>query len=377
MDIKAQVCNLKSKLEDTCHELTSLRETNSELVRQLENNNTLLANLNTENMLLKEELQKKQTEKTSVPPVLPANTLPRLVIGDSLVRDLHSDDQSKLMIRTFPGAKMNVIKEKLSLFARDNKKFSHIYIVAGTNNCALSNYTTDMILEDTQQTLECAAKLSNTVTLSSILPRTDNSSAQLKLENTNLRLKDMCIRMPKVKFVDNDSKFRLADKTPNDALLEADGLHLNHQGSLHLIKNLGITASVRKRQQFISRKFPQPSKTQGFQQKELPVSRPQPTGRSGTFGQNYQPQQYVPVTNPQPSHQVYYPQQQSRFQNNPNSQYIANQFPAVSNFYQPVSCRRCGRSHYTETCQVDPSVICFSCGAIGHTSNACGNYYHS
>ena len=234
------------------------------------------------------------------------------------------------MIRTFPGAKMNVIKEKLSLFARDNKKFSHIYIVAGTNNCAL--YTTDMILEDTQQTLERAAKLSNTVTLSSILPRTDNSSAQLKLENTNFHLKDMCIRMANVKFVDNDSKFRLADKTPNDALLETDGLHLNHQGSLHLIKNLGITASVCKRQQFISRKFNQPPKTQGFQQKELPVSRPQPIGRSSAFGPNFQPQQYVPVTNPQPSHQAYYPQQQSRFQNNPNSQYTANQFPAVSNF---------------------------------------------
>ena len=53
----------------------------------------MVATLNTENALLKEELKKKQAGNADGASV----NKPSLLIGDSLVRDIHSDEQSKLI----------------------------------------------------------------------------------------------------------------------------------------------------------------------------------------------------------------------------------------------------------------------------------------
>ena len=77
--------------------------------------------------------------------------------------------------------------------------------------------------------------MSNKVTLSSILPRTDDDSAQLKSGNVNLSLNNMCNQYDNVTFSDQDGAFRLADESVNDALLLGDELHPNYKGTQKLI----------------------------------------------------------------------------------------------------------------------------------------------
>ena len=75
---------------------------------------------------------------------------------------------------------------------------------------------------------------------SNIFPRTDDDSAQLKSENVNLSLKNMCNQYDHVTFSDQDGAFRLSDESVNDALLLGDGLHPNYKGTQKLINTVKI-----------------------------------------------------------------------------------------------------------------------------------------
>ena len=94
--------------------------------------------------------------------------------------------------------------------------------------------------------LQTAHRIGKLVKLGSIIPRTDNSRAQLKSENVNLKFKELCERNINTQFVNNDPSFRLADMSINNGFLLPDGLHLSPQGSEKLIKNFNVKASVRR-----------------------------------------------------------------------------------------------------------------------------------
>ena len=94
--------------------------------------------------------------------------------------------------------------------------------------------------------------MSNKVTLSSILPRTDDDIAQPKSENINLSLKNMCNQYDHVTFSDQDGAFHLSDESGNDALLLGDGLHPNYKGTQKLINTLKINATVHRYQKPVS-----------------------------------------------------------------------------------------------------------------------------
>ena len=317
INANAHITQLDTKLAETTQELISLRETNTQLVKQIDSQNIMLGNLNTDLTQFKKGFEQRNNERKQDQPSSTWNissSNPVLVVGDSTVRDLHSDNQNKLMIRTLPGAKISGVKDHIAKLARVGKRFSAINIVAGTNNCSLSNQSTEKILEDTLQTLECASNIADKVVLSSILPRTDDGAALLKLENTNPRLRDLCLRMPKVTFVNHDKNFRLSDRTPNRSFLSPDGLHLNHTGSAQLINNLGIQATVKQRRRHNSKQsYSQPSQQanpheMSSQLKNINALR----NVSVPLYANY----YHPlksVTNPQTfSNQQWYPSQPSR-----------------------------------------------------------------
>ena len=390
LEANTRITALESKLEAANKEIISLKQSNLELLQQTDNNNTLLGTLVSQNDILKNIIKNggcNSVNQTSVINVTP----PDLLIGDSILRDFHSTDQKKLMIRSFSGAKLNDIKSKLDLFAHDKKKFSTISIVAGTNDCSLSHKSTEQIMEDTTQVLETATKIADKVVLSSILPRTDNSTAHLKGENINPQFRNLCIRMPKVRFIDNDKNFRLADASPNDAYVDLSGLQLSKQGTERLIKNLEVKAVFRKRSPR------QPSQPANFHSN---ISQNYMWGKTSStasvpFNQNYymgnsanawqspiahpggNTQQYVlshqkPVTSYQPM------QQHTFVQNMTNNQSLhqrndAQPQPLPASFTQPPICHRCGRNHIASICPLDSSIRCFTCGSPGHTSQAC-NY---
>ena len=50
----------------------------------------------------------------------------------------------------------------------------------------------------------------------------------------------MCKRMERCQYIDNDGSFKIAGQSPCEAFYVADNVHLNYQGNIKLIKNLGI-----------------------------------------------------------------------------------------------------------------------------------------
>ena len=126
------------------------------------------------------------------------------------------------------------------------ESFSGIILVAGTNDCACSEKTSQDILDDLIETVTEAKKISPVVTISSITPRTDDGAAQLKAESLNILIKQYTNQTQDVQFIDNDNSFRLADRSPNDGYL-IDGHHLSYSGSERLIKKSQNSSNRPKR----------------------------------------------------------------------------------------------------------------------------------
>ena len=363
-EVNARMTFLETKLDETFKELSGLRQANSELLQQLQNKSTIITTLSTENSLFKDEIRRVNTQNQKTP----ASSVnhPVLVIGDSTLRDFHSSDQSKVMIRSFSGARLCVIKDKISAFAQDRKYFSEIFIVAGTNDCSQQQLNTDTVVDDFLQVLKQADKVSNKVTFSSILPRTDNGSALLKIENMNQRIREMIVRMPNVRFIDNDKNFRLSDKSPNSAFLQHDGLHLNQQGTECLIKNLGIVATFRLRRANRTNYHQQTGNYSFTPRSQMPNaltvqpinSKPYESQVSTGAFQALQPQYPGMFPNFTSAQQPYYfqnnaqPYQQQRDYSAP--QHVPRTIPP--NYLQPVICHRCSYNHMTAACPIDPNI---------------------
>ena len=92
-------------------------------------------------------------------------------------------------------------------------------------------------MTDLENTVSEAMKITTSVKISCILPRTDNGSAQLKAESVNIQFKQFSDQNAHIKFISNDETFRLADKSPNDGYL-IDGHHLTYTGNERLIKKI-------------------------------------------------------------------------------------------------------------------------------------------
>ena len=258
--LKINISVLENKLQDTNDEIKCLRTVNSDLIKQAETSNSLLTDLVIKNLELQDLLKQREVSNQLVPN---NSTGPILVIGDSLVRNLYSADQNLLTIRTHSGARITVIKDKLENYVKENKTFSSIYIVGGSNDCSLPNISTERIAGDMHGVLTTASKMTNKVYLSSIIPRTDNGPAQLISENANLRLRELCSRNPNWNFVDQDTNFRLEDRGIKKSFLHEDGLHLSQPGSEALIRSFNIPATYRNRRQYANKRNQQNNMVNG------------------------------------------------------------------------------------------------------------------
>ena len=62
------------------------------------------------------------------------------------------------------------------------------YVVAGSNDCTNQQNTSDTLAQSARAVADAVLQLSQRVFLFSILPRTDDHTAQLEAENTNINL---------------------------------------------------------------------------------------------------------------------------------------------------------------------------------------------
>ena len=197
----------------------------------------------------------------------------------------------------------------------------------------MTQATPQSIANDVRATADSAVQISQKVIISSILPRADNSSAQLKAENVNINIKRMCDLDGKLSFCDNDCNFRLADKSIDELVLWKDKHHLRYVGTDRLINNLKIDARVRKRTPAFNR--PQPPRN-------WQTSQP-----SRNWSQN---NSAVPplLSFPPPF----------------------RQFP----WKNQSTCQTCFRNdHNTYSCPKTANIFCFKCGCRGHTQNNCSS----
>jgi regulator of replication initiation timing len=172
---------------------------------------------------------------------------PSLLIGSSIIKDIESNDESKLKIKCLPGSKFDHITDALRSIEQTKDRYETVTIVAGGNNCSDTSQSAKDITEAATSVVKQAQKIAKNVTLSSILPRHDTGPTELKVENVNPELRKLCEQNSQVSYVNNDGSFRLADGSPNDAFFLQDKTHLTYKGTERLIKNLTIPALVRRR----------------------------------------------------------------------------------------------------------------------------------
>ena len=129
-DLSSQVSVVNSKLLTITDELEALRKTNTDLVQQLDTTTAALNSTKDENSKLRDKLA-----KCNAGLLKPESTHEQtLVIGDSLVRDLHSLDTKLLFIKTLSGANLKKVNEFLSSYEKQKRTFKEVCILAGTND---------------------------------------------------------------------------------------------------------------------------------------------------------------------------------------------------------------------------------------------------
>ena len=166
----------------------------------------------------------------SAPPVPPS-----LLLGTSLLRNVDPMKIKNWDIIAKGGAKIEDLQKEIEALPED-KSYDKAVIVAGSIDIE-DKSESDVILG--YQSLTVSASLrTNTIVISSILPRTDKNLGT-KIKAVNDKLEEMCNR-DGFTFVNNDPSFHLMTGEVNEANLTKDGLHLTKRSVDSLMKNLKV-----------------------------------------------------------------------------------------------------------------------------------------
>ena len=154
------------------------------------------------------------------------NKLSRLLLGDSTIRDIVANENSDIHIQSIGGAKTGDILNTLKRTKRG--AYSDIIIHVGTNDTA-TKFPKEKFVENITNIIDQAKEKSASghVVMSSICPRTDNSSAASKGSDINETIKPIvgdkgCV------FVDHSESFLTKAGEIIEDFLLIDGLHLQH-----------------------------------------------------------------------------------------------------------------------------------------------------
>ena len=158
-----------------------------------------------------------------------------------------------------------------------------------------------------------------------MLPRTNSSTLQEKIDSVNLKLADVCKEIP-CKFINQDCHFNMLDGSRNDALYTGDDKHLNTGGKRKLLSNLGLV----------------------FQKRSYANVTAQNVKSSGNV------------------------RNEAKAYNRNDWQTVYNHKTRLSQ--NEVRCHYCGiQGHLKKQCRHGDYVRCFQCRAQGHKAKFCPN----
>ena len=201
------LADLKTQMSLLMKEQTMLQNTNADLLAKLDK-------VTQENI----ELRSKCTKISEDSGIKYSDAASKtLLIGNSLLRNIESKDSSKIDVSCFSGATFESLNAELKNIQSEYKK---IVIVTGTTDCRDANTTTAKINDTAHSLLTEAKKHTQSVIISSVLPRidSDNPGCQLKIDTVNENIRKLCSDNL-CTFVDNDGVFKLSDSSPNDSML--------------------------------------------------------------------------------------------------------------------------------------------------------------
>ena len=143
-----------------------------------------------------------------------------MIAGDSIIQHVHgwehSNEDCNVAVKSFSGSKLEDMKDYLNPLIR--RKPDEIMLHIGTNNLK----DADMEPQNLAEGISMKISVSSSITLQ------DNSSRINKINETNNRLKAICISYNWC-FIDNGNVDR--------SCLNRRGLHLNRKGSSLLSRN--------------------------------------------------------------------------------------------------------------------------------------------
>ena len=266
----------------------------------------------------------------------------RLLLGDSLIKDV---DESKLLrtdVLCLSGAK---VKDVLRGLDRKKGPYEHIYICAGTNDCASEEFDGEAVTKAYKDLVTAATtKVTSAehVTISSIPPRCDDMEAQDRIEAINANLNALAVDTGTL-FVNHDATFKLQDGTPNDGYLVNDGPHLTFKGTNKLCTNL---------------KVPCKPAVKGN------VCKSKTTVEKKSIGHHNDNDQWHEVKKRQryPSSNIH---RNGRHSSSVNGRHS-------SSVNTGARCWNCYESnHVARACRFSSPISCYSCGQSGHKSKFC------
>ena len=210
--------------------------------------------LRVENTKLQNEVQSLRNElkisNASVPKIHHASVqtiqhtdMNELVLGDSQLRDVHPTS-SKVEIICIPGLKVHKVKDHINK-SLQSRSFNTVKLVVGTNDVSEKKDTYEL-LNQYEDLLGFCRDHFQSVFLSSVLPRVDDTTLQQSNDLLNAGLEHLCEKLG-CTFLNMDHAFLMLDLTINHAFFNDDGYHINREGTIRLLDYLCIEKSAEYR----------------------------------------------------------------------------------------------------------------------------------
>ena len=334
----------------------------------------------------------------------PSPSKPDLLIGSSIIRDLVSNDDKSLVIKSHGGARTDNILKIMNNMKTD--EYGDVFLQVGSNDSATKK-PVQGIVENFDKLIATAKRVSSTghVTLSSICPRTDDDEAAARGIDINSRVQELADTRGCV-LIEHEGTFLCKNGEINTALLLIDGLHLSEAGSKALLHNLGLAARAHVR---LGRgmRGKGPPKTRDTSHHEHQRDRVSPDSNGGRRPPSSRPSQrdrrpYIPRNQwvsgqsdrrrfgdqRQPQHQPFDGERHGRIEwhhhrtfhtSNPHS----DESRRRDDMNQPERRRRQPRcwycyepGHTYQQCRHKDYVQCGNCGQLGHKSKHCNTESH-